>query len=390
MLSRRISLVAFLGVTALGCGGGDDTPPTVPSPACAYQVTPTSLSFAANGGTATVRVQTTAACAWSAATTISWVTVAPPSGIGSADVTITMAENTAAAERLAQASIAGETLSLRQDGRAQPPPCAYAISPPANTWGPEGGLGSFHVDAESHCSWTATTTDAWVTMRRGSGTGAGRVEFELAEHTGRDRREGGISVADKRFSIRQDPRPLDCAYSVNPTSAQLHWYGPGLNVQLTTGDGCPWTATSAASWLRLVTPAAGVGSIQMQIAVDNYLGHDPRTGDLQIRWPTPTAGQNVRITQDGCWYALAPADISVPAAGGRRLLTIIASAASPDSMIGCPWEVRTNVSWIHFAGATTGSGDDGKFFDVDANTTGAARTGQITIGPATVSVRQER
>lgn len=387
----RFATAALLTAAALACGGDDGPPtaPTPPTPACAYDISAATASFPASGGVVSVRVQTAAGCAWTASSPAAWLTLAPASGSGAADVAVTAAPNESASERSVSVTIAAKTLSARQDGRA-PAPCTYAISPEADQWGGDGGPGSFQVQTQTHCSWTATTAADWVTIRTGGGTGNGTVAFTIAQYTGLDRRDANIVVADRQFAIYQYPPQRECSYTVAPTAATVHWHGPALTVRLSTGEGCTWTAASAASWLRLATPDAGSGSAEMRVDVDNHTAQTPRVAELRLRWPTPTAGQNVWVTQEGCWYALAPLEgITVAAAGGRQMLTIIASPASVDCSIGCPWQVSADVSWIRLA-RTSGAGDDGLFFDVDANTTGVERVGRIAMGTASVTVRQER
>ena len=54
---------------------------------------------------------------------------------------------------------------------------------------------------------------------------------------------------------------------------------------------------------------------------DNY--DAPRSGIVMMRWPTPTAGQNIHVAQAGCVYAVSRSDISIAATGGVATFDVI-------------------------------------------------------------------
>lgn len=92
-------------------------PPPPPVGPCTYRLDPASRGINENGGSRTVRVITDANCPWVAATTVSWITVAPPTnGTGSATITYTVARNTSDDDRIGVVTVAGQTHLIRQDG----------------------------------------------------------------------------------------------------------------------------------------------------------------------------------------------------------------------------------------------------------------------------------
>ena len=140
--------------------------------------------------------------------------------------------------------------------------------------------------------------------------------------------------------------------------------------------------------MELLTAPGGAGSATMRVRVGAYTEQQTRRAPLELRWPAATAGQNVWITQEGCAYAISITSDSVPAAGGRRRVSVFGTPVSVDCAIGCPWTVTANASWIHVPGSTSRAGDDDLFFDVDPNTTGAPRSGTLTIAGRTLVVNQ--
>ncbi len=88
---------------------------TPPAAACTYTISPASQSFGASGGTGSVTVTTQAGCAWSAASSASWLAVTTgSSGTGTGTVGYTVAANTAATARTAGITVAGNSFAVSQ------------------------------------------------------------------------------------------------------------------------------------------------------------------------------------------------------------------------------------------------------------------------------------
>src|SRR5439155_21899505 len=116
--------------------------------------------------------------------------------------------------------------------------------------------------------------------------------------------------------------------------------------------------------------------------------------------PSPTerqarlqiAGDGVLVTQAGvnCTYTFKPASQSIDAAAFQSLVTIEAPS-------GCTWTAASNSPWLRIPsvtptrGASFASGPAGNgrvYFTAEANTTGAERTGMITVRGQTFHVSQ--
>jgi hypothetical protein len=133
---------------------------------------------------------------------------------------------------------------------------------------------------------------------------------------------------------------------------------------------------------------SGTGTVQMSVS-DNW--DAPRDGVVMVRWPTPTAGQNLRVSQAGCLYSVSPSAINIGAAGGSDFINVYQSSV-PNTCGGptqdaCLWTAQADVPWITIP-RSTGRGDDRFSFTVAANTTGSARTGRITVRDKTIVISQ--
>ena len=113
---RRLCLLVLMTSIAVACSRTPSSPtPTAPPTAtCSYALGTTALSMAGVGGTATIGVSTNAGCAWTAASSGSFVTVtSASSATGPGTVSITVAENLGDA-RSTTLTIAGQTVTVNQ------------------------------------------------------------------------------------------------------------------------------------------------------------------------------------------------------------------------------------------------------------------------------------
>src|SRR6187402_1799180 len=109
---------------AVGCAAAllltacDSETPLAPAPLpCVYGVSATALQAPAASQSFTVRVDTTATCAWTTRTHVPWLTASPGSGTGSADIVVVVSGNDATGERTGTVTIAEKDVTVRQAGR---------------------------------------------------------------------------------------------------------------------------------------------------------------------------------------------------------------------------------------------------------------------------------
>ena len=310
-------------------------------------------------------------------------------GTGNGTVRIEVLPNATDASRMGTLTVAGQGISVRQDALA---PCSIEISPANASYSKDAATGSIAITAPAHCGWSAASSAGWVAITSGSqGTGNGIVAYSVAANGAALARSATISIGNRTFPISQAGDTGSCEYLVQPIDVSACMTAPSLSVSVTTQAGCTWTATAADSWITLLGGQSGAGSgvITFRLS-DNYT--DPRQGTVMVRWPTPTAGQNVRISQAGCRYAVSTASINIPAAGGSGSFNVI-QASDPITCGGplqdrCVWTATSDVPWISITTTMPQAGDNPVSFTVAPNGTGATRTGQITVRDKVVVVTQ--
>ncbi len=178
----------------------DHRVPVTQSSGCAFNVTPTSSSIPAGGGTATASVQTAQGCGWSTANQIAWITIAGTltASSGPGTVILNVAPNIGAA-RTGTPVIAGRQFTVNQDSG-----CQYAISLPSYTWSAAGGNGQVYVTTGPDCRWSSSIQADWVTfVTSPEGVGSGWVAFFLAPNTGGPRATT-LTIASRTFTAFQE------------------------------------------------------------------------------------------------------------------------------------------------------------------------------------------
>ena len=344
---------------------------------CAYAINPTSQLIGAEGGTgAPVAISTTPACAWSATSTASWITVTSgSSGSGGGSVGFSVATNTGSA-RTGSITIGSETFIVMQAAAAS---CAYAIVPTSQSVGADGGAGTpVAVSATAGCAWTATSNDAWIVNTTGSGSGSGTVGFTVAANPG-GARTGTLTIAGQTFTVTQAGVAAPCTYQITPTSTSMFANGGSTNVLVSTAAGCAWTASvnSNATWLSVISGSsgAGQGTVILGVAANK---DEARTGTVTI------AGQVFTVSQEAaasCKYDLKTTSITIGAAGSTEGRVDVSVKKD------CAWTARTNDPWIVITSGASGEGDGTVRYTVLPNLL-STRTGTITIAGQTFTVIQ--
>ncbi len=345
--------------------------------ACRYTVAPMATTVGASGGSMALQVQANAACGWTAASDASWIRIASgASGQGDGSVALAVDANSGP-PRSARVNVAGSIVTVEQSSDAPVPPgCSYSIQPVGQTIAAAGGIGTIDVTANvATCAWTAAANAGWITITAGaSGTGSGRVTFNVSTNAGASR-SGAISVAGQTFTLTQ--AGASCSYSISPSNTAMASAGGATSVGVTTGGSCAWTSAANDSWITVTSGGSGTGPGTVSLAVANNPGA-ARSGTATI------AAQTFTVTQAAapCTYALSPASIDIPAAGGDRTTNVTAGG-------GCPWTAISNdPSWITITSGASGTGNGTVGWRADANG-GPARSGTVTIGGQTLTVTQQ-
>ena len=361
--------------------------------ACSCTLLPSSRAFDAAGGTAAFDVNAAAGCGWTAAPTAAWLTVmSGATGSGSGTVTYVVAANPDAGTRTAGVTVAGSAHAVAQTGLSA---CIVTLDRDHDTLPVSGGSGYVDVTASSGCAWAAASDVSWMRVTDpsgGSGAGSRRVSYAVDANSGEAARTGTITIGGKAVAITQaGAKP--CTYTVAPVEFSACMSGlHDVPVTVTTDTGCSWTASPAVSWLTLSSGASGYGTGRIIFNVSSNGYDPPRQGRIEVRWPAPTAGQNVRVSQAGCSYVLSAMTLSVPATGGDSAFWVIGGSNDPacDGPLQdyCVWSAESSVPWVTVLNPGPHSGYDRVWLRVAPNGTGVTRFGTVTVRDQTFRIVQ--
>lgn len=302
-----------LTVSPGGGGGG----------ACTYSVTPMTQTFSGAGGTGTLSVASQTGCSWSAHSNISWITVNTGlSGEGNGTVSYTVAANTGVRMRVGGLAVAGRYVAIVQsdcpvtpltipqtvNGALTTTDCRslvddnayadlYSFSGQAGQriaisltsanfdayltlYGPNGGLLSFNDDDVSSNSRIPRGSDFLILPF--SGTYVIDASSYNANETG-----------NYTLSLTTTSEGSDCTYTLTPTSAAFNAAGGSGTINVSTQNGCAWTADSTMGWLTIDAGTSGRGSGVVNYTVAANLSQGYMLGRLFV------AGQFVPIVESG-------------------------------------------------------------------------------------------
>lgn len=341
---------------------------------CTYSLTPTSTTAGATGTTGSVSLFTPVGCPWTAASSVSWVTVtSAPSGTGTTVVSYAVAANDTASPRSGTLTIGGVPFTVTQAGGT----CTYSTSPTSDSFGAAGGTDTIRVSALNGCQWTATSNAAWITITDGgTGSGNGTIDYEVAPNSEPTPRSAAIAVGGRAVTISQSAAP--CTYTLSPSSVSLDADAATGSFSIDTANGCAWTASSSATWLSITGATSGNGDATIAYSAGANTTAALRTATITVGGRTFTVTQAAPV----CSFTLSTTSLSVlsPASTG----TVLVTAGS-----GCAWTAASSASWITITGGSTGSGNGTVSLAITANTSSASRTGSVTIAGQTVTVTQQ-
>jgi fibronectin type 3 domain-containing protein len=121
-------------------------------PACTYSVSPASQSFAPEGGTGTVNVTTQPGCPWTALSNGSWLVVTSNGSVtGNGTVNYSALSNSSTSTRTATLTVAGQSVTITQNGTA-----SYTITASARSNGSISPKGNVTVNSGASKTFTIT------------------------------------------------------------------------------------------------------------------------------------------------------------------------------------------------------------------------------------------
>jgi hypothetical protein len=259
---------------------------------CTYALRAPSAVISWAGGDESIGVIAPSACAWSAATNATWLTIkSGATGAGSGTVYYTADWNTSGVERSGTLTIDGLTFSVTQPVA----PCTYTLTPSSSNIGPAGGAGSFtYTSSVTGCAATVTSYAGWAKVTSTTFNGAtGTVNFLVDPNISLYQRTGSIMVGDLAFTVIQ--AAPSCAYTLASTGASFGYQGGTGNAVFDASPPGECTPAINATPPLLLGPLTVVGpTFTQSYTVPSYL--------VFVRWvrimPIDISGQTYTVKQN--------------------------------------------------------------------------------------------
>lgn len=377
---------------------------------CTYEVTPSVQFVPFEGGTINVVVSSPSNCSWNVMSSSNFVTVQSPAmSKGNGVISLQVASNNQPEGRFASLTIAGKTIDVGQVGNSSAcldrsisigqtvtntlssASCLFNYSGLYYTHvyafsGQAGTLVSISLRSNSFDSYLRVIGPDWIQLMEDD-NGGGNADSRIPPYSGFVTlpASGTYRIAvTSAAPLQSGSYTLDlktpCSYSISGTNSNFSQNGGSGQVTVTTGTGCPWSATSNSSWITVTSGASNSGSGATTYTVAPNSSFTARTGTITI------ANQTITITQQAaaipCSYSVSPLEILRGNFSSLEDINITTTSS-------CSWTAASNASWISLISGSAGSGSATIRISIAANSTGARRTGTLTIASQTVNVTQE-
>ncbi len=341
-----------------------------------------------------------------------WLTLGTNTGPSGASITWTAQANTGSvryAEIAVNISGSQSFFIVKQDGLvppAAPTPCVATA--PANYLVVQqtqaAGSGSTTVSlANSLCQWEARANTGWLTLSGASGTGNGEFTVNASANVGAGR-SGAISIGyvpepegtmavETSVAVHQAPASglTLCTNETNPASGATVGVPASPNsfelaiasLPPAGGGQCHWAVSTTEPWVTL-SAASGEGLGSVSCAVGANLGV-PRTAIVEVYQGsqlTPvssfTVSQAAGHPPEDCTGGGAPkfspvtTTVTLDPNGERGSIGVLAGEV-------CLWSATVDSPWLQCSPPTDVMGAGSISWNAQANSTGGARHGTITV-----------
>lgn len=223
-----------------------------------------SRTFAASGG-ASKELKVSGNVSWTAKSSASWLKVKKGSGKGGGTIVYDVAANTGAA-RTAAITVSGggltRTFTVKQDGKSSggggDPAASLILGASERTFTADAASGK-ELKVTANVSWTAKSSASWLVVKTASGSGNGKIVYNVAANTSASSRTATITVSGggltRTFTVKQDGQGSG-PKSLHRRPASRVWVtasdGTDASAVIDHDESTAWSPTTPApSWLAL-------------------------------------------------------------------------------------------------------------------------------------------
>jgi hypothetical protein len=248
----------------------------------------------------------------------------------------------------------------------------------------------------------APTPFATVNMGKPSPDADGKIRYDFTSAVAGLSLPGGnyearVSAVGPEGAALSDPsnpftfsRSSGCTYALNTTTVRAVAAGGPYSVQVSTGSGCAWTASTNLSWVTLYA-VSGTGGGPLPFQVQANSSEFGRTGTITIGGLALTVAQDgapvARTTPTITWAAPAPITQGTPLTSTQ----LNATANVPGTFAYSPAAGTTLAAGTHTLSTTFTPTDAARYTAASAQTSilvTAPRTTPVITWPAPASITE--
>ena len=254
-------------------------------------LSPTSQQFTANGGSASTELTINSMCSWTSVVQNAWIQItANNNGVGSRQISYTVAQNNAVYSRTGVVQIAGQPLTVSQSGRnAQ-------IDVESQLFGTDGGMGQVNVTTEGSAYWETVNPAGWISIFQGAtNSGNGTVIYIVSPYSETlSQRTAVLTIAGLRHVVTQ----VGYTATIDPDVRNVMAEG-GLNiVTVNSPIGANWQAVPSADWIKIASGESSNAPGPVSYIVDPNLNGVDRVGAIYVAGKTHTINQSASLGGD--------------------------------------------------------------------------------------------
>ena len=281
---------------------GEKTPSPTPTPASELKVSEPG-QFGAKGGEQTMTVTATAAWTISKSAESDWLTIKPESGnAGTAQVTLTVAENTTTGSRTTTLTVkSGElTKSINVSQSAANPIISLDTSSMEFT----SSSGSKSIKITSNTSWNVSCDQAWCSVSPTSGSNDGSVTVKVEENSSTAERAATITVKSEAGDQTVKVTQSGVAATLTLDTSVLEFMSGSGSKMFRISSNTMWAVSSDKNWCS-VSPTSGSNDGSVTISVEENTSTSERTATITVESATIT--RTLSVVQSGATPVTPPA-----------------------------------------------------------------------------------
>lgn len=259
----------------------------------ALSISPSQLTFAANGSTEKLTI--TSNSEWSLSASDSWLQLDRTSGSNNATINAT-AQSNLGSPRSATITLYNKDGAIASNVSVTQAGTTIKVQPSSLSFGIEAAVRSIYISSEVY--WSAESdSPSWLTINRNNGKGDAEIIVSVTENYTGTKRYGNIIIKDsdnkeqKRITVEQT------TYDISVSISELVVSAEGGTKSFDVKANSPWSL-SAPDWVEL-SPSEGIGDASVSVRIFENQIRDSRYGTINVLNSVGNVVSSVSITQSG-------------------------------------------------------------------------------------------